>query len=155
MWVGYWMKQKTSVPSQKIKHNWERSSWLRFRWVIAITPELTHWHLLGTLLHQTVQELHVFASCFSPQGYKSGGIQTIHPTGSICSQLGMGRCCRSWSQYCPQGSQCRHWLQEFQLPWSSALFQLHRLSCKWATRSRLTRHMGRGVHQTCNVPITT
>ena len=61
------------------------------QWSVSDRPqcytELTLVHLLHTPLHQTAQGWHVSSSCFSPQDCKSGGIPTIHPTGSICSQL--------------------------------------------------------------------
>ena len=60
------------------------------QWSVSDRPrcytELTLVRLLHTPLHQTVQGWHVFASCSSHQGCKSGGIVTIHPTGSIYSQ---------------------------------------------------------------------
>jgi len=61
------------------------------QWFVSVPQQcytvLTHLRLPHTLLHQTGQGWHVFSSCFSPQDCKSGGIPTIHPIGSICSQL--------------------------------------------------------------------
>ena len=74
-----------AVPSS------ERFLQLVRQWSVSDRPqcytELTLVRLLHTPLHQTGQGWHGSASCSSHQGCKSVGIVTIHPTGSIYSQL--------------------------------------------------------------------
>ena len=84
LWIMVRLNHDDAVPSS------ERFLQLVRQWSVSDRPqcytELTFVRLLHTPLHQTVQGWHVFASCSSHQGCKSGGIVTIHPTGSIYSQ---------------------------------------------------------------------
>ena len=85
LWIMVGLNHDDAVPSSELFLQLVR------QWSVSDRPqcytELTLVHLLHTPLHQTVQGWHVSASCSSHQGCKSGGIVTIHPTGSICSQL--------------------------------------------------------------------
>ena len=85
LWIMVRLNHDDAVPSS------ERFLQLVRQWSVSDRPryytELTLVRLLHTPLHQTGQGWHVSASCSSHQGCKSGGIVTIHPTGSICSQL--------------------------------------------------------------------
>ena len=84
LWIMVGLNRDDAEPSS------ERFLQLVRQWSVSDHPrcytELTLVRLLHTPLHQTGQGWHVSASCSSHQGYKSVGIVTIHPIGSIYSQ---------------------------------------------------------------------